>query len=282
METQLVLCFLLFVTVTVNVFFLGCDTTQRLNSDGYIKVIAHGSPTKSCHVPLHFLSTLQRFRHLSLHVWLFLSQCQQSASLISISSQQAAFFEFRCSNSLRFVCFFFFCFSFSLTESLELIFFPFIFSKLIYSRARLKPQPSLFLQHVYSRWRRATFILKSINQSFFVYIAAFKTNQCHAKCFSSWLTNTGRKGQARKRTWRRMHTVIIIRKAHRWSLVLISVQNIIHWSSVSCMWTPRAQWEYERGSVAAGCPSCCWRERDKCVSCDFSQELWETLGSPVL
>lgn len=105
METQLVLCFLLFVTVTVNVFFLGCDTTQRLNSDGYIKVIAHGSPTKSCHVPLHFLSTLQRFRHLSLQVWLFLSQCQQSASLISISSQQAAFFEFRCSNSLRFVCF---------------------------------------------------------------------------------------------------------------------------------------------------------------------------------
>lgn len=115
METQLVLCFLLFVTVTVNVFFLGCDTTQRLNSDGYIKVIAHGSPTKSCHVPLHFLSTLQRFRHLSLQVWLFLSQCQQSASLISISSQQAAFFEFRCSNSLRFVCFFcFFLFFFQL------------------------------------------------------------------------------------------------------------------------------------------------------------------------
>lgn len=108
METQLVLCFLLFVTVTVNVFFFGCDTTQRLNSDGYIKVIAHGSPTKSCHVPLHFLSTLQRFRHLSLQVWLFLSQCQQSASLISISSQQAAFFEFRCSNSLRFVWVFFF------------------------------------------------------------------------------------------------------------------------------------------------------------------------------
>lgn len=103
METQLVLCFLPFVTVTVNVFFFGCDTTQRLNSNGYIKVIAHSSPTKSCHVPLHFLSTLQRFRHLSLQVWLFLSQCQQSASLISISSQQAAFFEFRWSNSLRFV-----------------------------------------------------------------------------------------------------------------------------------------------------------------------------------